>query len=334
MAKEQVQRVLTPEEMARRKAAQAGDADPAKRGAGVVVSLSGQTNQSPVEGYARRVERASQATSPMMIDYDRDGYPDAVVGRSGRNFNERLRRAGITPAGGGQAVVSVPGRQDLIYGGNYSLGHDGYRQDQIGYRDRLRGRMAAAAMLAERAKSKGKAKDEDEEEGQDARDRAAEARLHAMAAHPVPSHGGTGVPGGMPGGMTALPDVAVPAAAKAKYTPTEQAIMAPRTIPPGQPRNPGHLRQAWAGTVDAAPVVHGPAAQGVVKPDGTFVAGGATPTEAEPEPEPGAKKEPAKPAEHKPAEHKPAEHKPAEHKPAEHKPAEHKPAEHKPAEKK
>ena len=155
----------------------------------------------------------------MFTDHDRDGYPDAIVGRSGRNYNTRLKQANFKTGGSGQTTISVPAHQDTIYGGRFTLGGDGYRQDQIGYRDRLRGRMAAAAQVLQ-------------SDGGDEFD----ARTLAMASMPVPSHGGTGVPGGNPGGIA--PGTPPPASLVPRYTPTQQAMMAPRTIPPGMSRNP------------------------------------------------------------------------------------------------
>jgi hypothetical protein len=335
------QRTLTPEEVARRKATMEGG-DPLKRASAPVPVTTGQVSgHSPREGFVRRMERATQAVDPQFVDYDRDGYPDAFVGRSGRQYTQRAQQANYRGRGGAP--------QPVIYGTTINLGNDGYRQDQIGYRDRLRGRLAALEALAEAEETKGKDKDKDKDE-------AAERRLRAMAHTAVPSHAKTGVGGGTPRPFS-HPDVAGPEAMRPRYTPTQQALMAPQTIPSGQPRNParkptpppdqppgetvspqidapapagnvgayGVTRQASFGTVPE---------QGTVQSDGSFIHGG-TPTE---EPPAGRSVEhtrtvertrtvehTAKPVEHKPAEHKPAEHKPVEHKSHEHgKPPEHK----------
>jgi hypothetical protein len=283
MAPAEKQRALTPEEQARRAAAMAGG-DPMKTKAlpPVKVQVGGQP---VVESLPQRVARANRTTKPFFIDYDRDGYPDSIVGRSQRNLHER-------------ALARGSGGRPVVYGGRPGLGLDSYRQDQIGYRDRIRGMLAAAVQLANR--------DEDE---------PLDARTRAMAAMPVLSHAGTGVPGGMPAPRP-LPGRQV-ASRVPRYTPAQQAAMAPRTIPPGVPRNPAQRARTQAGDpalatgpVAAESVPHtlgtgaprqasgggGVPPQGYVTPEGQFTIPGAVPAapETKPEARPETKPAPAK----------------------------------------
>jgi hypothetical protein len=259
------------------------------------------------ENVAQRAIRARRPIPPTMVDYDRDGYPDSIVGRSGRNF----RRPALYNGPGGRAR------------GHLNLGIDTYRQDQIGYRDRLRSRSAAVAAIA--------AAVEDDE--------PVDPQLRAMARTGIPSHGSTGIPGGTPTIKVARYTGTL-AGRFRRLTPREQSQIAPLTarskrgqvlsannevvVPTSAPGTlpDGTVRRSSYGSVPP---------RGTVQPDGSFLL--TAPALAD---EPAKAKDSAKPAEHaKSAEHaKPAEHhaKPAEHtKPPEHhtKPAEHtKPPEH------
>jgi hypothetical protein len=252
MAPAEKQRVLTPEEQARRAAALAGG-DPMKTRAlpPVKVQVGGQP---VIESLPQRVARATRTPKPFFIDHDRDGYPDAIVGRGQRNLRER-------------AMARGSGGRPVAYGGRPGLGLDSYRQDQVGYRDRIRGMLEAAVQLANR----------------DDKDEPLDARTRAMAAMPVLSHAGTGVPGGMPAFRT-LPGRQV-ASRVPRYTPSQQAAMAPRTIPPGIPRNPAQRARTQAGDplapdlragspTDLAPGIPrqsgGMAVQGYLSTTGTF----------------------------------------------------------------
>jgi hypothetical protein len=319
-------RQLTPEEKARRKEAiENGDA---------------AAGGGPIESFDARVERGARAVSPVMIDYDRDGYPDAIVGRSGRRYPNRpkLRNVGVPQ-------VATKGQRGGGYSTAYTVGGDGYRQNQIGYRDRLRARVEVMNILAEM--------DEDEIA-------KADPRLRAMANMTVPTHSGTGIAGGVPV-VRAVTPVVTPRGSRV-VTALEQAKMAPKTMRTVSARTPdGHFQPEAPGGSAGAPVTPPSAgggitgafglprrasfgsvpAQGTVHPDGSFVEPPRLQTEGEAEKKEAAAKQAehhAKPAEHhaKPAEHhaKPAEHhaKPAEHharSPETHRPPEHKPPEHK-----
>jgi len=247
------QRPLTDEEKARRQAAMT-------------------PSTGPYENYAARMERAAAAPGPMRVDYDRDGYPDAIVGRSQRNLPMLAgRRADPT------VQMAARGQRGGGYSGVYTLGMDGYRQDQIGYRDRLRGQLAAAAMVAE-------AGDDPKAVAQ------LDARTRTMAAVPVRSHGGTGVPGGTPAlrvTPVVRPGTIRSTPAGRRYTPLEQAETAPRPLklpPPsvaptqagggGLPGPHGTIRRASYGNVpiqgtlqdDGSFIVHGPGGAGELPP--------------------------------------------------------------------
>ena len=97
---------------------------------------------------------------------------------------------------GGAAQMTVPAcRHDVIYGGCRPR-PDGYRQDQIGYRDRLRARLAAAQQLAEGVE----ATDEDAATASSSWARppfpATAARASAAAAPADPAAGCPAVPPG------------------------------------------------------------------------------------------------------------------------------------------
>jgi hypothetical protein len=202
-------RSLTPEEVARRKAALEGG-EPATRIRPVSTQTSGHSG--PVENYTARLERAAEAIPPSAIDYDRDGVADTIVGRGSRNVAQQARGATALDSNPATGLVS----QRAGHRGNpYSLGVDGFSQNQMGYRDRLRARIDAAAQVAD-------AEDETE----------LDPRTRLMAKLDVPSHGSTGVPGGLPTDAVVSPppaDAALTVGMERRPTPTEQAIMAPQT---------------------------------------------------------------------------------------------------------
>jgi hypothetical protein len=273
-------RPLTPEEQARRKKALGkGDSDETEEEPGDLSSGN----------YDRRVALAATAHGPMAVDYDRDGYPDAIVGRSGRNLTQRA--SAVSNAPGNPVLATASQIISHRGGGTLSRGTDGFGQGQIGYRDRLRARLTAAAAV----------EDADEDDPID-------PKVRAMAGMPVLSHGGTGVPGARPASSHSRPVVLGPGP-KPYPTPLEQAKMAPRTpitgfqntgaqklttiaVPPpgsGVPGRPGGtVRRASYGNVPA---------QGTSQPGGAFVVHGAG--EAEEPEEPGEGKSKAKP--HEPA---------------------------------
>jgi hypothetical protein len=279
MAKEPAtHRTLTPEEQARRKATMSGNPP---KGKPDVAQVS--EHGIPLGVHQERMALAAQVPSPIGIDYDRDGYPDAIVGRSGRNFRQRARHANgetqisLEAATAAASLIAARRRDGR---GAYAPGDVGTRQDQIGYRQRARIRFEAIA----------RAEKTDQVE------------------------------------PTLVP----------KYTPAEEAAMAPRTPLTGfaskgaqrattvKPRLPGDgeevpppvgpyatVRRASFGTVPT---------QGTIQPDGSFAVGGGGEGTSPPIAIPTAKDH-AKAGEHtRPVEHaKPAEHaKPVEHKPAEH----------------
>lgn len=144
MAKEHApQRSLTPEEQARRKATMGG-ANPLK-GKADGEQPSGPV---PIEAHKARLERAAQIPGPMVIDYDRDGYPDAIVGRSGRNFRQRAHAANkenpVSMEAALDAAKAIAGRRRDGRGA-YAPGDVGYQQNQMGYRERARVRLEAVA---------------------------------------------------------------------------------------------------------------------------------------------------------------------------------------------
>ena len=265
-AEEKPQRALTPEETARRKAAveaghptakaeEADDRDDptakaaddrtasVRRPTPVAGDLTAPTvpaGRPP--GYVQRLERAEAAVSPSQIDYDRDGYPDGIVGRDRRNLPQLVARANVDVA------------RDA-----YALPPGTYRQDQTGYRARLRERIAAARQLADA---------EGDEAGLD-------PKVLAMAKMEVASHGGTGVPGGSPSIRHGIDSGPKPRKEpwKRKPTPTEQAIMAPRTARTGF-ANSGVMLGTKAADTDPAyvprPSFGSVPVQGTVQDDGGF----------------------------------------------------------------
>lgn len=267
-----------------------------------------------VESYEDRLMRGAQLAPPTAVDYDRDGYPDAVVGRSGRNFARFNLNPNTSPGG-------KPGSTGAL-----SLGVDSFRQDQIGYRDRLRSRIAVIQALRESGEP-------------------VSPQMQAAAMAGVPSHGSTGVPGTTPATTVAPAAVASKSPVhKVTPTPLEQAQTAPRT----PLRRPVQVAQTGIGSDPVVTAARQGSfgnvpAQGTIQPDGSFVQG-AKPGEAKPgeakeadEDEGHAKPEHHKAAEHHKAEpHKAEPHKaPEHHRPEPHRaPEHHKPAEHKPHEKK
>ena len=279
MAKEQTtHRTLTPEEVARRKATMEGG-DPAKA-APRPATIQTSEHGGPTESFDSRLTRVKEAIPPWAIDYDRDGYPDGIVGRSGRNLRQRAlatnkqTRENMAAMAASSVANKRPGQRVGIY----SLGTDSFRQDQIGYRDRLRARLTALEML----------EDADEDEPVD-------PRVRALAFMPVRSHGSTGVPGGSPGGTSrpSHPSVRQP---DRPPTSLEQAMMAPRTpttgfqnvgakkariaipIPPGPDGggDGGIITPPPAGNVGPYGTVRRGSlgnvpAQGTQQPDGSFV---------------------------------------------------------------
>jgi hypothetical protein len=303
------QRALTPEEKARRTAVMGGGEDPMK--IRVMPPAKVQVASAPVESLPQRITRARTTVKPAMIDYDRDGYPDSIVGRSQRNLTER-------------ALARGSGGRPVIYGGRPGLGMDSYRQDQIGYRDRIRGMLAAVVEL-------------NKEDGEGPTD----ARTLAMSKMPVGSHAGTGVPGGIPD-IRYLPGRQVMSRVP-RYTPSQQAQMAPRTMPTGIPRNPAQ-RAAPAQQAEVTPMATSSATftrrtqgqgpeQGQVATDGSFkIASGApsletmsagTQAKAPEQPKPAHQAQPT----HQPTHQQPAQPSkaPEHHRP----PEQHKPPEHK-----
>jgi hypothetical protein len=286
-------RSLTPEEVARRKAALEGG-EPAMRIRPVSTQTSGHSG--PVENYTARLERAAEAIPPSAIDYDRDGVADTIVGRGSRNVAQQARGATALDSNPATGLVS----QRAGHRGNpYSLGVDGFSQNQVGYRDRLRARIDAAAQVAD-------AEDETE----------LDPRTRLMAKMDVPSHGSTGVPGGLPTDAVVSPppaDAALTVGMERRPTPTEQAIMAPQTphtgfanrgaqltakrpkpfdadddtgdggeegggdLPTSPPGNAGPFGTVRRSSYGSVPV------QGTAQEDGSFVVGGPAQPPAPPE---------------------------------------------------
>jgi hypothetical protein len=150
----QTQRTLSPEEKAERlkafqlAASQQGPAppfeqkmaqdDPAWTPQHVGQGMR-QPDGGPHEGFERRMERVLNAPHPHAVDYDRDGHGDGGAGRSARtiqNWHGRIDRAA-------QVKAALPQQVDRNRDGfpdSAVPGPDGLRQDQIGYRQRLRAR--------------------------------------------------------------------------------------------------------------------------------------------------------------------------------------------------
>jgi hypothetical protein len=111
-----------------------------------------QADGGPHEGFERRMQRVSQAVSPQMIDRDRDGIPDAGSNQSARtqrDFHARFDRDV-------REVAALPQQVDRNrdgYPDNTTPGPDGHRQDQVGYRARLRGYKAMAQAHEEQFQS-------------------------------------------------------------------------------------------------------------------------------------------------------------------------------------
>jgi hypothetical protein len=324
---EKPQRTLTPEEAARRKAALEGGA-PAQ----VRTSPVQQTSDhgGPVQGYLQRLERAAQVPSPMAIDYDRDGYPDALVGRSGRNLDQRIKQ--VDAEAKMHRTAEYAGQ--VGRGAVYAVGSDGYRQDQIGYRDRLRARVDAMTEVAE------------------AEGDPVDPEVQALADLGVASHGSTGVPGGTPAGALAPPDVPEATMQVKRPTPLEQAMMAPQTpttgfvnkgaaiavpgpgVIPKKPKPPGGGEGGEGGEgEETGPPVQGPEGpfptshrgsfgnvpvQGTAQPDGTFTVGNVTATPPPEDAKTKAHGKPSEPVKHEPAKHEPPKHEPAKHEPPKH----------------
>jgi hypothetical protein len=158
----QQQRTLTPEEKARRLALfqqaasqqgvapfeqqQAAD-DPAWTPQHVVQGMR-QPDGGPHEGFDRRMQRILSAPHPHAVDRDRDGLPDqggTSSARRQRDFHTRFTRdVTVAAAHANQVDRDRDGYPDAA-----APGPDGFRQDQIGYRQRLRARRAAFNKLAE-----------------------------------------------------------------------------------------------------------------------------------------------------------------------------------------
>jgi hypothetical protein len=291
---QQGQRTLTADEMARRKQTLAGgqgqeegQGDPLQRQARVVHPADTRPAEQqladyapdqapehvrqgmrtadggPHEGYARRLDRVAAAIRPEAVDYDRDGYPDAVVGRSGRNYNEHLRRVNRGPGPGGTAAPQGVDRNRDGFPDAYTLGPDGHRQDQIGYRDRLRTRQLIARELGHLPS------------GSAATDLPMDPRVLALTRAGVASHGSVGVPGGLAAPSISNPaDAPAPSGSAMGYTPVQQAVLAPQTARTGRENKGAQLVApggAWQTSNQRSPTLGHAIPQGTYQEDGSFV---------------------------------------------------------------
>jgi hypothetical protein len=146
------QRTLSPQEQARRlalfqrAASRQGPVPPFERDSGepdqTWAPRPGQQGMrqpdgGPHEGLDRRLRRVAGTVHPHAVDRDRDGFPDhgsTSSARMRRDFQAQFTRDR-------QVAAALPRQVDRNRDGwpdNAAPGPDGFRQDAIGYRQRLR----------------------------------------------------------------------------------------------------------------------------------------------------------------------------------------------------